>query len=326
MVASQLTHSSEPYAILCDGLKRRFGPTWAVSGVDLAVPEGMTYAFLGPNGAGKSTTIRMLCTLLAPTEGHAFVGGYDVMDDPLDVRLRIGVALQSTALDDTQTGLESLQCQGRLYGLRKHEINRRVDELRELIALDEALDRRVNTYSGGMRRRLDLAMALVHNPRILFLDEPTTGLDPVSRMRLWEEVRRLNRERGITIFLTTQYLEEADQLADRIGIIDQGVIVADGTAEELKSGVGRDLVVAQISGDVAAARRALAGEPFTRSVEVLEDELTVSVDDGPAALSAVALALSRVQSVEVRTITLRRPTLDDVFVSFTGHRMPAQQV
>ncbi|MEV0233718.1 ATP-binding cassette domain-containing protein [Nonomuraea sp. NPDC050786] len=326
MVASQLTHSGEHTAIRCEGLKRRFGSTWAVAGVHLTVPAGQIYAFLGPNGAGKSTTVRMLCTLLAPTEGRAVVGGHDVVADPLQVRLRIGVALQSTALDDTQTGLESLWCQGRFYGMRRQEIARRVAELRDLIALDDALDRRVNTYSGGMRRRLDLAMALVHNPEIVFLDEPTTGLDPVSRMRLWEEVRRLNREHGTTIFLTTQYLEEADQLADRIGIIDQGVIVADGTAEELKSGVGQDLVVAQVSGDLAAAHRALADEPLTRFVEVLDNEISVSVDDGPAALSVVALTLAKVPDVDVHAITLRRPTLDDVFLSFTGHHMPAQQV
>src|SRR5436190_11920336 len=220
-------------AIRCVELARAFGEVDAVNGVDLDVANGEIYGFLGPNGAGKSTTVRMLCTLLAPTSGYAEVAGFDVVDKPGAVRLRIGVALQEAALDPRQTGAELLLLQGRLYGLTRVDAQRRVEELGELIDLSDALDRRIATYSGGMKRRLDLVAALIHNPRILFLDEPTTGLDPVSRATVWEEVRRLN-DLGMTIFLTTQYLEEADALADRVGIIDHGRIVAEGTPTELK--------------------------------------------------------------------------------------------
>ena len=214
---------SDGPAIQTEGLVRRFGTNAAVDGVDLAVEPGEIYGFLGPNGAGKTTTVRMLVTLLAPTAGWASVAGWDVAEHPDEARLRIGVALQEAALDAKQTGTEILRLQGRLYGLRRGEIDRRLKDLGNLIDIGDALERRVGSYSGGMRRRLDLAAALVHNPDVLFLDEPTTGLDPVSRARVWEEVRRLNDELGVTIFLTTQYLEEADRLADRIGIIDKAV-------------------------------------------------------------------------------------------------------
>ncbi|MDQ3542789.1 MAG: ATP-binding cassette domain-containing protein, partial [Actinomycetota bacterium] len=219
-------------------LVREFGALRAVDGIDLDIQPGEIYGFLGPNGAGKSTTVRMLCTLLTPTSGQAIIGGYDVATDPGAVRLRIGVALQEASLDPKQTGAELLRLQGLLYGLPKHLMKQRVAELGELIDLTDALDRRISTYSGGMKRRLDLAAALVHNPDILFLDEPTTGLDPLSRARVWDEVRRLNKELGMTIFLTTQYLEEADELADRVGIIDHGKIVAEGTPADLKRSVG----------------------------------------------------------------------------------------
>src|SRR3954454_4411762 len=221
-------------AVLTEGLERRFGDNMAVAGVDLSVAPGEIYGFLGPNGAGKSTTVRMLCTLLLPTGGRAEVAGHDVATAPDAVRLRIGVALQDAALDDKQTGRELLRLQGRLYGLHREEIDRRLADLSHLIDIGSALDDRIGTYSGGMKRRLDLAAALVHNPDVLFLDEPTTGLDPVSRARVWDEVRRLNEELGMTIFLTTQYLEEADELADRVGIIDRGTLVAEGSPDELK--------------------------------------------------------------------------------------------
>ena len=226
-------------AIKVEGLVRRFGDVVAVDGVDLDIPQGQIYGFLGPNGAGKSTTVRVLCTLLTPSEGQAVVAGYDVATQPEKVRLRIGVALQDAALDPKQTGIELLRLQGKLYGLSHDEISERLAQLGRLIDIGDAIGRPINTYSGGMKRRLDLAAALVHNPEVLFLDEPTTGLDPVSRVRVWDEVRRLNSELGMTIFLTTQYLEEADELADRVGIIDAGRIVAEGTPEELKRSVGR---------------------------------------------------------------------------------------
>jgi ABC-2 type transport system ATP-binding protein len=304
-------------AIHCQGVVRNFGDVAAVRGVDLDIARGEIYGFLGPNGAGKSTTVRMLCTLLAPTSGRASVAGFDVREEPNAVRLRIGVALQEAALDPRQTGTELLLLQGRLYGLSRADARRRVEELGELIDLGDALDRRIGSYSGGMRRRLDLVAALVHNPEILFLDEPTTGLDPVSRARVWEEVRRLNADLGMTIFLTTQYLEEADALAGRVGIIDHGRIVAEGTPTELKRSVGTDMIVARIDGDAQPARAAVERVAGVLGAEAHGDELFVSTDDAPATISGVAVALSGC-GVPIRDLTLRTPTLDDVFLELTG--------
>jgi ABC-2 type transport system ATP-binding protein len=305
------------YAIRAEGLVRQFGGVRAVDGVDLRIPAGEIYGFLGPNGAGKSTTVRMLCTLLAPTGGRALVAGYDVAAHPGQVRLRIGVALQDVALDPKQTGLELLRLQGRLYGMSGRALARRLAELGELVDLGDALGRPAGTYSGGMKRRLDLAAALVHNPEIVFLDEPTTGLDPASRARVWSEIRRLNQQLGITIFLTTQYLEEADELAGRVGIIDQGVIVAEGTPAELKRSVGSDVIVARVDGDAGRARSAVAAVPGVRGVEAHGHELVVAAADGAAAISPVAVALAGC-GVAVRDLTLRTPTLDDVFLELTG--------
>ena len=226
-------------AIVVEGLVREFkGGIRAVDGIDLHVRAGEVYGFLGPNGAGKSTTVRMLTTLLRPTGGRASVAGFDVVAEAASVRRAIGVALQDAAIDPFMTGRELLRLQAILHAIPRHEGHARAEELLERVGLIDAADRRVGTYSGGMRRRLDLALALVHEPVVLFLDEPTTGLDPTSRVALWEEVRRLNRESGTTVFLTTQYLEEADQLAGRVGIIDGGKIVAEGTPTELKTSVG----------------------------------------------------------------------------------------
>jgi ABC-2 type transport system ATP-binding protein len=308
-------------AISVDGLVRRFDGVTAVDHVNLEVERGEIYGFLGPNGAGKSTMVRILCTLLTPTEGRAVVAGYDVAAEPGAVRLRIGVALQEAALDPKQTGVELLRLQGRLYGLSRAEINRRLGELAGLVDIGAALSRPIGTYSGGMRRRLDLAAALVHGPQVLFLDEPTTGLDPVSRARMWQEVRRLNREQGMTIFLTTQYLEEADELADRVGIIDGGRLVAEGTPEQLKRSVGNDVIVAQVDGYAAAGRAAVRTVPGVRGVEVHGTELWIITADGAAAVGPVAAALSRV--APVRNLTLRTTTLDDVFLELTGNHIRA---
>src|SRR5918998_601353 len=226
------------YAIEAEGLEREYkGGLKAVDGIDIAVEPGEVFGFLGPNGAGKTTTVRMLVTLLRPTGGVARVAGYDVAREPHEVRKRIGVALQEAALDQLMTGRELMELQATLHGIAPQDVAGRADDLIRRVGLSEAKERRVGTYSGGMRRRLDLAMALIHQPEVLFLDEPTTGLDPVSRLTLWEEVRRL-RDEGTTVFLTTQYLEEADQLCDRVGIISSGKIVAEGTPATLKSQVG----------------------------------------------------------------------------------------
>ena len=307
-------------AIRAERLVRKFGDNTAVDGVDLSVEPGEIYGFLGPNGAGKTTTVRMLVTLLSPTSGRATVAGRDVVSEPHEVRLRIGVALQEAALDAQQTGAEILHLQGQLYGLTVKETRRRLSELGELIDLGDALDRRVGGYSGGMRRRLDLAAALVHNPDVLFLDEPTTGLDPVSRQKVWEEVRRLNEELGVTIFLTTQYLEEADRLADRVGIIAAGRIAAEGTPEDLKRSVGQDIVVASIRGQVNGAVERLRALEAVERVDVHGEELTVATPDGPRVVGKVAVALEE-SGVPVEKLTLRTPTLDDVFLEVTGDRL-----
>ena len=309
--------SGDQPAISARGLRRTFGDVTAVDGLDLDISRGEIYGLLGPNGAGKSTTVKMLCTLLSPSGGQATVAGYDIAAQAQQVRLNIGVALQDVALDPKQTGLELLRLQGRLYGLSKADIELRLAELRSLVDIGDALERRIGTYSGGMQRRLDLAAALVHNPEVLFLDEPTTGLDPLSRARVWEEVRRLNEELGMTILLTTQYLEEADELADRVGIVDAGRLVAEGTPTELKRRVGTDLVIVRIDGDAEAAKRALDGVYGVDTVEGHGRELTVSVAEGSASVGPIAIALHDA-GVPVHDLTLRTPTLDDVFLELTG--------
>jgi ABC-2 type transport system ATP-binding protein len=308
-------------AIEARALQRTFGENRAVDGVDLSVASGEIYGFLGPNGAGKSTMVRMLTTLLIPTGGSATVAGFDVGSEADKVRLRIGVALQEAALDGKQTGRELLDLQGRLYGLSKSARTQRVDELLQLVDIGDAIDRRISTYSGGMKRRLDLAAALVHQPEVLFLDEPTTGLDPTSRAAVWAEVRYLNQELGMTIFLTTQYLEEADALADRLGIIAHGKLVAEGTPTELKRSIGSDVIVARVAPASAAQVAAVLGElAEVERVETSGDEVMLSVANGATAISPVAVALAEA-GVRVEGLTLRTPTLDDVFLHITGGRM-----
>jgi ABC-2 type transport system ATP-binding protein len=312
-------------AIVTEGLVRRFEDQVAVDHVDLRIGTGEIYGFLGPNGAGKSTTVLMLCTLLAPSEGRAVVAGYDVASEAGQVRLHIGVALQEAALDPKQTGVELLRLQGQLYGLSRRSIEQRVSELADLIDIGDALRRRIGTYSGGMKRRLDLAAALVHNPDVLFLDEPTTGLDPVSRVSVWAEVRRLNQQLGMTIFLTTQYLEEADELADRVGIIDQGRIVAEGTPDDLKRSIGTDVIIARVDGEASAVRHLVDRMPGILGVEAHGHELVIATENGSAAISPVAVALAS-GSAQVRDLTLRTPTLDDVFLELTGTHIERDEV
>ncbi|MEM9564493.1 MAG: ATP-binding cassette domain-containing protein [Actinomycetota bacterium] len=302
-------------------LRRSFGEVEAVRGVDLVVEPGEIYGFLGPNGAGKSTVVKMLTTLLTPSGGSARVLGLDVATQAKQIRLRIGAALQDVSLDQKQSGREILRVQGQLYGLTAKEIDQRIDELRSVIEFD-AIDRWVGTYSGGMERRLDLAASLIHNPDLLFLDEPTTGLDPTSRAEVWEEVRRLNGEYGTTIFLTTQYLEEADELADRVGIINAGTIVGEGTPDDLKRTVGSDVIQVRLSdgSDRQAAYDAVVGLDTVDHVDQGPRGLLISVRNGAAAVSPVALALDAAGAA-VTDLTLRTPTLDDVFLELTGDRI-----
>lgn len=296
-----------------------------MGGVDIAVRKGEIYGFLGPNGAGKSTTVRMLCTLLRPTSGVAKVAGFDVMDTPEKVRLRIGVAMQDAALDDKQSGREILEFQGRLFGLDTKTRRERVEKAIHLADIGDAIDDWVRTYSGGMKRRLDLAASLVHDPQVLFLDEPTTGLDPISRVRVWEEVRRLNRENGVTVFLTTQYLEEADELADRVGIIDRGRIVEEGTPTELKRAVGSDLIVVELSGDIERAAEIARSMSDVSEVTVGSNGLAISTNDAAALISKVAVAFNQ-HGISANSLTIRTPSLDDVFLRATGHRLSTESV
>lgn len=312
------------HAVVTEQLARSFGDLVAVDGIDLAVKAGEIYGFLGPNGAGKSTAVRMLTTLLMPTSGTAFVAGHDVAREPVEVRLRIGAALQNAALDPKQTGLELLKLQGRLYGLSGSETAMRIRELESLIEIGDAIKRQVGTYSGGMKRRLDLAASLMHNPEVLFLDEPTTGLDPISRSRVWDEVRRINGELGVTIFLTTQYLEEADALADRIGIITHGKLATEGTPTDLKRQIGSDVIVARVDGDANEAKRALESIEAIEGVDAYDGEVSIRVANGAGFISAVALALNE-SSIRVRELTLRTPTLDDVFLQVTGGRLQQEE-
>ncbi len=306
-----------PAAIEARALRRRFGDNEAVAGIDLDVEEGEIYGFLGPNGAGKSTTVKMLCTLLGITSGRATVAGFDVAAQPGEIRLRIGVALQDSSIDGKQSGREMLQLQGRLYGLGKRDIERRMHDVIGLVDIGSAIDDRVDSYSGGMKRRLDLAMSLIHRPQVLFLDEPTTGLDPASRSSVWAEVRRLNREHGMTIFLTTQYLEEADELADRVGIIANGLIKAEGEPAALKREIGTDLIQAEVDGDPASAADALRAINGIDDVQIHNNEVALVTADGAAVIAQVAVALNGC-GVPVRALTLRTPTLDDVYLHVTG--------
>src|SRR3954462_4567534 len=308
-------------AVEARSLVRTFkGGVEAVRGIDLTVAEDEVFGFLGPNGAGKSTTVRMLCTLLPPTSGSATVAGLDVVGAPAGVRRRIGVALQEIGLDPVQSGRELVELQCGLYGITGAAAKARTTELLELVGLSDAADRRTKTYSGGMKRRLDLASAPVHSPQVLFLDEPTTGLDPASRLTVWDEVRRINAA-GTTVFLTTQYLEEADQLCDRLAIIDSGSIVAEGSPERLKAQLGHDVVTLELDGaDPAATEAAIDRLPGLERVVVEQQALALYVEDGAASIAEIVRRLDR-ESVQVGAIAVSRPSLDDVFLQATGRRL-----
>jgi ABC-2 type transport system ATP-binding protein len=307
-------------AIQAEQLVREFkkGPR-AVDGIDLAVSPGEIYGFLGPNGAGKSTTVHMLTTLLPPTSGSARVAGFDVVRQGPQVRKNIGAALQEAALDPLLTGREHLRLQASLQGISRAERVRRAEELLTRVGLGEAADRKVRGYSGGMKRRLDLAMALVHRPQILFLDEPTTGLDVQSRTALWSEVGRLANDDGVTVFLTTQYLEEADVLADRVGIIDHGHIVAEGTPAALKAEVGKPTVEAIPASEDDLARTAGILERFGEPVSSTKG-VAVRLNDGQFGLYEIVRALDA-NGLEAENIQIHQPSLDDVFLAKTGRSL-----
>jgi ABC-2 type transport system ATP-binding protein len=312
-------------AVAARSLRRTFKDgIEAVRDIDLTISAGEVFGFLGPNGAGKTTTVRMFCTLLPPTAGTATVAGLDVVKHGPEVRRRIGVALQEIGLDPVQTGRELLELQCGLYGITGHRARERTKELLELVGLTDAADRRTKTYSGGMKRRLDLASALAHSPQVLFLDEPTTGLDPASRLTIWDEVRRINAG-GATVFLTTQYLEEADKLCDRLAIIDNGRIVAEGTPEQLKAEMGRDVVSVAVAHDeVGTTEAALFGLPGLERVVVEAGGLALYVDDGPGSIAEIVRRLER-EEIPTGPISLARPSLDDVFLKATGRRLEGRE-
>ncbi len=295
------------------------GGVQALACVSFTVHEGEIYGLLGPNGAGKSTTVRILATLTRPDSGRAVVAGHDVLREPGQVRRKIGYVAQVSGVDRWATGLENLLLQGHLERMPGHELRRRVDELLEQLGLQDAAERLVNTYSGGMRRRLDIAMGLVHRPAVLFLDEPTTGLDPESRALLWADLQRLRAEGSVTVLLTTHYLEEADRLCDRLAIIDHGRVVVEGTPAGLKAELQGDRVTLEVEGDAAEAVRALDGLPGMFEAVPNGTEVIARVSEGATAIPLLVTALERA-GVAVSAVTMSRPSLDDVYLHYTGHR------
>ena len=288
----------------------------AVRGVDLTVGTGEIFGFLGPNGAGKTTTLRMLATLLAPSAGEATIAGADLRREPQTVRERIGYVPQGGSTDPAETGRGELIIQGRLYGMSKADAQQRAADVLAALDLVEAADRAIGTYSGGMKRRLDVGLGIVHTPAVLFLDEPTTGLDPQARARMWDEIRRL-REQGTTVFLTTHYLEEADALADRLAIIDHGQIVAEGTADELKRQVAGDVVTLGVNGSMERVLETVRLQPFVREATGEDGFVRLYVERGETAVPQI-LRLLDGAGLEAASIALNRPSLDDVFLRQTG--------
>jgi ABC-2 type transport system ATP-binding protein len=305
-------------AIVVDGLRKRYGEVQALDGVSFSVRDGEVFGLLGPNGAGKSTTVRVLVTLTHPDEGRASVMGHDVTREPDRVRRTIGYVPQDSGVDGYATGRENLTLQGHIQGLGGRDLGRRVEELLELVGIADAADRIVSGYSGGMRRRLDVALGLVHRPRVLFLDEPTTGLDPEARVAMWDEVSRLAEAEALTILLTTHYLEEADQLADRLAIVSQGKVVVDGTPTELKAGLRGDAVHVELeNGRVDEAQRVLE-DVGAAPEQVLDGRTVVSrVRNGSRALPGIISALEGA-GIGVASVSLSRPSLDDVYLHYTG--------
>ena len=311
------------HIIETSGLRRTFrtrqGPLEAVAGIDLCAAPGEIFGFLGPNGAGKTTTLRMLSTLLPPTSGSARVAGCDLLREPQQVRERIGFVGQRGGSDPAVTGRTELVFQGRCYGLNRAKARHRAAELITTLELESCADRPTGSYSGGQGRRLDIAMGLVHRPRLVFLDEPTSGLDPQGRARLWEEIRRL-RQDGMTVFLTTHYLEEADVLCDRLSIIDHGKIVAEGTPDQLKRQIAGDVVKVGVGGSPEAALELLGGQPYVREATAEDGAVRLTVDHGEAVMPAI-LRLLDGAGFDLRTISLSRPSLDDVFLRKTGRSL-----
>ncbi len=310
-------------AILAEHLRKRYESVQALDGVTFDVRDGEVFGLLGPNGAGKSTTVRVLTTLTKPDDGRAIVAGHDVVRHPNRARGAIGYVPQDSGTDREATGRENLLLQGRIYGMRSADLRRRVDELLEFVGLAEAADRTVRGYSGGMKRRLDIALGLVHRPSVLFLDEPTTGLDPEARVAMWEEVQRLARHESLTILLTTHYLEEADQLADRLAIVSRGQVVVEGSPEELKRGLHGELVTVELN-DGQAANAVAVVERIEGARETVVDgrHVHTRVPNGAQAIPTLLSALDAA-GIPVAAVTTSRPSLDDVYLHYTGREFAA---
>jgi ABC-2 type transport system ATP-binding protein len=308
-------------AIQASGLVKRYdGDVLAVDGVDLAIAQNTIYALLGPNGAGKTTTISVLTTLIEPTAGSARVCGLDVVAQAAEVRRCIGVTFQETVLDDDLTGRQVMDYHGRLYGQTRQERQRRIAELIALVELEDAADRPVNTYSGGMKRRLELARGLMTSPSVLFLDEPTLGLDPQNRSKIWEYIRALKEQNGLTLLLTTHYMEEAEMMADRVGIIDRGKIMVEGTPHDLITQMGADSIRVDGCGDCGGFGDKLRALDFVESVHVGEDMVQIGVDDGNKRLAQI-VTIANDSGVEIEDISVAKPSLGDVFLRYTGREL-----
>lgn len=306
-------------AIRTEGLTKRYGDLLAVDHVDLEINEGELYGLLGPNGAGKTTFVHMLSTLLSPTEGDARIFDHNILTDPESVRLSIGIVFQDPSSDERLTGLENLEFHGRMYGVPKDLREEKSQELLEMVELSERGNDLVKKYSGGMRRRLELARGFLHEPKVLFLDEPTLGLDPQSRKKMWDYIQHLNKTEGITMVLTTHYLEEADYLCDRVGIIDRGKIIAEGDPDELKKRLRGDIVLLSVS-NPKKSMDIFNEIEFVQEVEEIEGKIHLIVEDGEDAAPEI-LKIAREKKIQVNSVNIREPTLDDVFIDLTGERI-----
>ncbi len=308
-------------AVFVDNLVKKYGELTAVAGITFSVKDGEVFGFLGPNGAGKTTTIHVLTTLLKPTSGKAIVGGFDVVEEPSKVRKVIGIVFQDPSIDDQLTAYENMYIHGKIYGVPTDLLKRRIDEMLEFVGLKRFKNKTVKTFSGGMRRRLEIARALIHEPQILFLDEPTLGLDPQTRANIWKYIENLRKEKGVTIFLTTHYMDEAEALCDRIAVIDHGKIIALGTPEELKSMVGEDVVYIRFSpGDGENGESCFQAEFLKECKHVGRDRVAIKVDNASTSIPKI-FELAQKTGLRIKEIDYKRPTLNDVFLYLTGREI-----
>ena len=307
------------YAIETRNLVKKFGDIVAVDGISIRVKEGEIFGLLGPNGAGKTTTISMLCCMIKPTSGEAYVNGYDVLKHPNEVRKSIGIVFQEPAIDDRLTGRENMEIHAMLYNVPRKIMKQRIDEALELVELTDRADHLVRTYSGGMRRRLEIARGLIHRPKVLFLDEPSLGLDPQTRERIWDYIEGMAERENMTIILTTHYMEEADRLCDRVAIIDFGKIKVEGSPSELKNSLGGDVITVKTK-ELDKLAEIMSEYDFVKDVKKTSDALKLSVENGEEFISKIAI-IARDNGVPVESLTHHKPTLNDVFLHYTGREI-----